>query len=74
MQNLRTLFAAAAVCLGLAACADSSPALTAPESARFSGGNGLGSGHRADSTTMVSTSDSDSTTVERGGHTIGSGH
>ncbi len=76
MQNLRTLLAAAVVCLGLAACGESSPALTAPESARLSGGHGIGTGHRADSTstTMVSTADSDSTTLERGGNGLGTGH
>ena len=77
MKNLRTLLAACVLSLGLAACGESSSALTAPGGARFDGGSTFGSGHRSDSTTVTgvsTTSNSDSTTTERGGYTAGSGH
>lgn len=74
MKNLRTLLAACTLGLGLAACGGSSPAITAPEGARFDGGYTIGSGHRSDSTTLsTQTTDSDSTVTTRGGHTLGSG-
>lgn len=72
MKTRCTLLAACMLCLGLAACGDSS--LLTPEGPRFDGGHGFGSGNRADTTTTV-TSSSDTTVVlgaERGGHTIGS--
>lgn len=72
MKNLRTLLAACTLVLALAACDDSSPALIAPDGARYDGGHTIGSGNRSDSTTTT-TSESDST-GQRGGFTIGSGH
>jgi len=78
MKTLRTLLAACVLSLGLAACGEPSPVLTAPDGARFDGGHTYGSGHHSDSTTIsdasTATADSDSTTTERGGSTFGSGH
>jgi hypothetical protein len=69
MKTRYTLLAACTLCLGLAACGDSS--LVAPESPRY-GGSTFGSGNRADSATVTTTSDG--TTGERGGHGFGSGN
>lgn len=84
MKNLRTLLAAFALGLGLAACGDSSPALLAPEGARLDGGHTIGGGNfvaPTDSTgsapAITSTTETmagDSTTTERGGFTIGGGN
>ena len=76
MKILRTLLAACTLGLALAACGDSSPALIAPDTVRLDGGYTLGSGHRSDSTTTTTsstTTESDTTSTERGGHTLGSG-
>jgi len=63
------------LCLGLAACGDSS--LLMPEGPRFDGGFTAGSGNRSDST-PTTTSASDTTVTlnaaERGGFTAGSGN
>lgn len=74
MKTRCTLLAACMLCLGLAACGDSS--LLAPEAPRFNGST-IGSNNRSD-TTPTATSASDTTvadfTAERGGHTLGSGN
>ncbi|HEX7241179.1 MAG TPA: hypothetical protein VF263_12975 [Longimicrobiaceae bacterium] len=70
MKNRYTLLTAGVLCLGLAACGNSS--LLAPTSPSFDGGHTLGSGNRADGATVTTTSDG--TTVERGGHGFGSGN
>ena len=63
------------LCLGLAACGDSS--LLTPEAPRFDGGYTFGSGNRT-GTTTTTTSATDTTVVntnaERGGYTFGSGN
>ena len=69
MKTRYTLLAACTLCLGLAACGDTF--LVAPESPRY-GGSTLGTGHRADSATVTTTSDG--TTGERGGLGFGSGN
>lgn len=77
MKNVRALLATVIVGAALAACSDSSPAVTAPAGARFDNGSIFGSGHRtADSTSVTSggTTASDSTTVDRNGSGFGSGH
>lgn len=63
MKKLYVLVAACMLPLGLTACGGSSPALTAPEGARFDGGHTAGSGNL-----------SDSTATTQGGSTIGSGN
>lgn len=64
--------------LGVAACGDSSPVLTAPEGARFDGGSTMGTGNKSDTTSVsvssTETTDGTSTTTERGGFTIGGGN
>jgi hypothetical protein len=69
-----TLLAACMLCLGLAACGDSS--LLAPEGPRFDGGYTFGSGNRADTTTTTTptTPTATGTSAERGGYTFGSGN
>ena len=69
-----TLLAACMLCLGMAACGDSS--LLTPEGPRFDGGSTIGSGNRTE-TTPTPTSTMDTTLVlpaERGGYGIGSGN
>ncbi len=68
MKTRYTLLAACTLCLGLAACGDTS--LLAPASPSHNGST-IGSGNRADSATVTTTSDG--TTGERGGLGFGSG-
>ena len=74
MKTRCTLLAACMLCLGLAACGDSS--LLAPEGPRFDGGYTIGGGNRADTTavTPVTGTTATGTTAERGGYTIGGGN
>lgn len=75
MKTRCTLLAACMLCLGLAACGDSS--LLTPEAPSFDGGFTFGSGNRADSTTTVTPPTGTTvtgTTAERGGFTFGSGN
>lgn len=74
MMTRCTLLAACMLCLGLAACGDSS--LIAPEGPRFDGGYTFGGGNRADTTTTAtpSTGTTVTTTAERGGYTFGGGN
>jgi len=79
MKTLCALLSACVLCLGIAACGESSPTITAPGRASFDGGHTFGGGSKSDSTTVVTssgemTTESDSTTTERGGHTAGSGN
>jgi ABC-type glycerol-3-phosphate transport system substrate-binding protein len=69
------LLAASMLCLAAAACGSSS--LVAPEDPRFDGGSTAGSGHTESTLTVTTTSDTtlgSSGTVDRGGHTLGSGN
>ena len=74
MKTRCTLLAACMLCLGLAACGDSS--LLTPESPRFNGST-AGSGNRTE-TTPTTTSTTETTVggvlVERNGSTAGSGN
>lgn len=75
MKTRCTLLAACMLCLGLAACGDSS--LLTPEGPRFDGGHTAGSGNRTDLTPTATSSTetlTDTLYVERGGHTAGSGN
>ena len=82
MKNVRAPLATVILGAVLAACSDSSPAVTASARAHFDGGSGFGSGHRISSdgtSTSATTSPtemtaSDSITVERNGSGFGSGH
>lgn len=83
MFNARQLLVSGVLCGALAACGESPTAsggaeLRNTDSPRFVGQT-LGSGHRDDSestTAAISmeTTAGDSTALERGGHTLGSGH
>lgn len=75
MKTRCTLLAACMLCLGLAACGDSS--LLTPEAPRFDGGSTAGSGNRTEAMpTATSTTETAAGggIVERGGHTIGTGY
>ena len=79
MKKLCVLLAVCVLSVGIVACGEPSPALTAPDGAYFDGGYTIGGGYKSDSTTVVissteTTTGSDSTTTERGGHTAGSGN
>ena len=59
----------------LAACGDTSPAVTAPTSPRLDGGWTAGSGNRdSDSTTTTTTAEAEQDSTQRGGWTVGSGN
>lgn len=64
MKKLRILIAASV--LGVGACGESP--LAAPEGPRFDNGSTFGTGHRADSTSVNTTS------AERNGSTFGTGY
>ena len=74
MKTRCTLLAACMLCLGLAACGDSS--LITPVGPRFDGGSTIGSGNRTDTTTVTAPTGTtvSGAPVERGGSTIGSGN
>jgi hypothetical protein len=81
MKVKYALLAVSMLCLGLAACSES--ALLSPESPRFDGGGGFGSGNRlmqTDSATTPSTTPTSGTTADggsstaRGGGGFGSGN
>jgi len=81
MQNRRILVAVAALALGLGACGETS--LVSPEGPNYDGGPTIGTGHRADTTSVGSTTPSNTTTdptilddgsTERAGPTFGTGH
>ena len=76
MKKWYGLLAASVLCMGVAACGDSS--LVAPEAPRFDGGHGFGSGNRTGSTFTVTTAgdttSAPSVTADRGGFGIGSGN
>lgn len=79
MKNLCVLLSACVLSVGITACGEPSPTLTAPDAARFDGGYTFGGGNKSDSTTVATssgetTTKSDSTTTERGGHTFGGGN
>lgn len=60
--------------VSLAACGDSSPAVTAPTNPHLDGGWTMGSGNQRSDTTsfIITTTEQDST--DRGGWTMGSGN
>lgn len=76
MKKWYGLLAASMLCLGVAACGNSS--VVAPEAPRFDGGFTAGSGnYTASALTATSVADSTlapSATAERGGHGFGSGN
>jgi len=78
MKTLCVLLAACVLSVAVAACGESSPAITAPDGARFYGGHTAGSGNKSDSTTVASssgaTTESDSTITARGGSSFGGGN
>ena len=69
MKNLRFLASVLVLGLGLAACGDTT--LVAPSSPRYDSGPTFGTGHRADSTSVI-TSSSESPALS--GPTFGTGH
>jgi hypothetical protein len=76
MKKWYGLLAASMLCLGVAACGNSS--LVAPEGPRFDGGYTAGSGNRTGSTLSVTaatdTTVAPSAAADRGGHGFGSGN
>ena len=81
MQNRRILAAVAVLALGLGACGETP--LASPESPSYDAGPTIGTGYRADTTSVGSTTPSSTSSdptilgdgsVERGGPTIGTGH
>lgn len=76
MKKWYGLLAASMLCLGVAACGNSS--LVAPEAPRLGGGSTIGTGHRNQDTTTVASTTGTTTggtaPADRGGSTIGSGN
>ncbi|HEU0077709.1 MAG TPA: hypothetical protein VFQ76_08695 [Longimicrobiaceae bacterium] len=81
MQNRRILVVVAALALGLGGCGETP--LLAPDGPSYDSGPTIGTGHRADTTSVGSTTPSgtspdptimDDGSVERSGPTIGTGH
>ncbi len=81
MQNRRILAAVAVLALGLGGCGETS--LVSPDGPNYDSGPTIGTGHRADTTSVGSTTPSSTTTnppilgdgsVERSGPTIGTGY
>lgn len=81
MQNRRILVAVAVLALGLGGCGEAS--LVSPDAPNHDSGPTIGTGHRADTTSVGSTTPSSTTSgptiagegsAERAGPTIGTGY
>lgn len=75
MKNLRIPVGLLALALGLGACGETP--LLAPSGPSYDSGPTFGTGHRADSTSLITTSTSsteDGNSTTRNGSTFGTGH